>query len=38
MPETGPIADLNAGLARWIHPAVLLVATDLNDLDLILFT
>ena len=33
MPETGPIADLNAGLARWTHPAVLLVATDLNDLD-----
>lgn len=33
MPETGSIADLNAGLASWTHPSVLLVATDLNDLD-----
>jgi nucleotide-binding universal stress UspA family protein len=25
--------DLDAGLERWAHPAVLLVATDLSDLD-----
>ena len=29
MPETG----LDVGLERWAHPAVLLVATDLTDLD-----
>jgi len=33
MPDTGADAGPNTNGNRWTHPAVLLVATDLNDLD-----
>jgi nucleotide-binding universal stress UspA family protein len=32
MLDSGPDAGPDAGLARWTHPAVILVATDLSDL------